>query len=99
MTRAADAGEPDVVVVDARGTRCPQPIIELGRATRSSPDGTLVDVLATDPAAEPDVAAWCRMRGHELISSAWSGDSPGRLLRTRVRIRRTPPAAEPPVRA
>jgi TusA-related sulfurtransferase len=28
-----------------------------------------VELLADDPAAGPDVAAWCRMRGHSLLSS------------------------------
>ena len=30
------------------------------------PPGTVVAVLATDPAARHDVPAWCRMRGQEL---------------------------------
>jgi TusA-related sulfurtransferase len=31
--------------------------------------GDKIVILADDPAVEPDLAAWCRMRGHELISS------------------------------
>ena len=54
------------VQVDARGLRCPLPVIRLAAAARDAPAGTLITVLATDPAARHDVPAWCRMRGHEL---------------------------------
>ena len=54
------------VQVDARGLRCPLPVIRLAAAAREAPAGTLITVLATDPAARHDVPAWCRMRGHEL---------------------------------
>jgi tRNA 2-thiouridine synthesizing protein A len=54
--------------VDARGLRCPLPVIRLAAAAREAPQGTPITVLATDPAARSDVAAWCRMRGHGLRS-------------------------------
>jgi tRNA 2-thiouridine synthesizing protein A len=52
------------------GMRCPQPIIELGRRIADVAIGELVMLNADDPAAEPDVAAWCRMRGQTLVESA-----------------------------
>lgn len=52
------------VVVDARGRRCPVPVIELARAVAAAVDGTVVAVLSDDGAARLDVPAWCRMRGH-----------------------------------
>lgn len=54
------------VEVDARGLRCPLPVIRLAAAAREAPDGTVITLLATDPAARHDVAAWCRMRCQEL---------------------------------
>jgi tRNA 2-thiouridine synthesizing protein A len=51
-------------LVDARGLRCPLPVIRLAARARDLPAGTLVTVLATDPAARHDVPAWARMRGH-----------------------------------
>lgn len=54
--------------VDSRGTLCPQPIIDIAREARSAADGTRVQLLADDPAADADVPAWCRMRGHALLS-------------------------------
>ena len=31
--------------------------------------GSLLELLADDPAAGPDLAAWCRMRGQTLVTS------------------------------
>ena len=56
-----------VLTVDCLGLKCPQPIIELARRIGEVAIGELVELLADDPAAEPDVAAWCRMRQHELV--------------------------------
>jgi tRNA 2-thiouridine synthesizing protein A len=59
----------DVVEVDARGLRCPIPVIRLGAAIKDLPAGSLVRLLATDPAARADVAAFCRLRGHEVVET------------------------------
>jgi TusA-related sulfurtransferase len=56
-------------VVDARGLRCPLPVIHLARRAVEEPPGTLLEVWATDPAAAADVPAWCRMRGHDYLGA------------------------------
>jgi tRNA 2-thiouridine synthesizing protein A len=48
--------------VDSRGRRCPLPIIDLAAAARGAVEGTVITLIADDPAAAADVAAWCRMR-------------------------------------
>ncbi len=53
------------LVLDCRGMRCPLPVIELARRIAEVPVGGIVTVLADDPAARPDIPAWCRMRGQE----------------------------------
>ncbi|MGL5864643.1 MAG: sulfurtransferase TusA family protein [Dermatophilaceae bacterium] len=53
-------------VVDARGTRCPTPVIRVARATRGLAPGTVVVLLADDVAARSDVPAWGRLRGHAV---------------------------------
>ena len=68
------------VEVDCRGQRCPQPVIELARASQGLADGTVLAVLATDPAAATDVPAWCRMRGHEFLGTENVGNGVMRLL-------------------
>jgi TusA-related sulfurtransferase len=55
-------------VVDSRGRRCPLPIIDLARRCADLEAGATVELWADDPAADADVPAWCRMRGHELVA-------------------------------
>lgn len=55
------------IVVDARGLRCPAPVIALARAATGAPEGSVVAVWWTDPAARYDIPAWARMRGHEVL--------------------------------
>ena len=52
--------------LDARGLLCPLPVIRLARLARELRAGRSVLVLADDPAAESDIPAWARMRGHEV---------------------------------
>ena len=56
----------EVRVVDARGSRCPVPVIQVARTARDLPEGATVVLLADDEAARSDVPAWARMRGHEV---------------------------------
>ncbi|MGN6612926.1 MAG: sulfurtransferase TusA family protein [Angustibacter sp.] len=79
-----------MTVVDARGLRCPLPVIRLARAAEGAAPGTLLQVLATDPAAEHDVPAWARMRGHRVVRSEPDGDA----LRITVELGPHPPATE-----
>jgi tRNA 2-thiouridine synthesizing protein A len=50
--------------VDARGTRCPYPVVELARAATA---GGLIELLSDDPVSLTDVPAWCRIRGADLL--------------------------------
>lgn len=62
-------------LVDARGLRCPLPVIRLAAAARGLPAGTELTVLSTDPATRLDVPAWCRMRGHEHVATHESAEA------------------------
>ena len=64
MNPASDCDDP--IEVDARGLRCPLPVIRLAQAARDAAAGTYIVVLASDPAARYDIPAWCRMRDHDL---------------------------------
>lgn len=55
------------ILVDARGLRCPLPVIRLAEAVRDAAPGDVIEVWATDPAAAADIPAWCRMRGQEYL--------------------------------
>jgi len=55
-------------VVDSRGSFCPGPITDLFKAYRNSRVGDVIELLATDPAAKPDVTAWAARSGNEVVS-------------------------------
>jgi len=56
-------------IVDARGLRCPLPVIHLARRAVDASPGAVLEVWATDPAAASDIPAWCRMRGHHFVGA------------------------------
>ncbi|WP_308199995.1 sulfurtransferase TusA family protein [Actinotalea sp. C106] len=58
-----------MIVLDARGLRCPLPVIRLASLARDSSPGDEVLVRWTDPAAEHDIPAWARMRGHTVLET------------------------------
>jgi tRNA 2-thiouridine synthesizing protein A len=60
--------------LDARGRRCPLPILDLARHINEVAVGDTITVEADDPAADPDIRAWCRMRRHEFIGTATATD-------------------------
>ena len=61
--------------LDMRGQRCPMPVIELARAIGDVAVGDTLTVLSDDPAAASDIAAWCRMREHELVAATPEADA------------------------
>lgn len=60
--------------LDCRGRRCPLPILDLARHIGDVAVGETVTVEADDPAAGPDIRAWCRMRGHEQAGESQAPD-------------------------
>lgn len=75
--------EPDLTL-DCRGRRCPLPIIELARCIDRVDVGQTVGVIADDPAARPDVQAWCRMRGQEYVGEEAESDGVPRFVVRRL---------------
>ena len=63
------AGEGPLVTVDALGRKCPIPIIMLAQRINEVPIGSIIAVLADDPAAETDVPAWCMMKSHDHVQT------------------------------
>ncbi|WP_449061219.1 sulfurtransferase TusA family protein [Planomonospora algeriensis] len=52
------------VVLDGGDRRCVQLLIELRRLVTGLVPGTVVHLLAADPAAPIDLPAWCHLTGH-----------------------------------
>lgn len=61
------------VTLDVRGLNCPLPIFRARKAMRDVPLHGLIEVLATDPLAPLDFAAFCETTGHELVESTAEG--------------------------
>ena len=61
--------------IDARGMKCPRPIIELAKARRQAPPGATIVITADDLAFESDVRAWCDTTGNALNELSREGDS------------------------
>ncbi len=55
-------------VLDCVGMQCPLPVVKTAQAIKKMPAGEVLEVLATDPGVEPDMNAWSRRTGNELIS-------------------------------
>lgn len=61
-------------MLDAKGLRCPLPVLKAKKALRDVPEGGLLRVLATDPGAVKDFPAFCQTTGNELVSSTQEED-------------------------
>jgi tRNA 2-thiouridine synthesizing protein A len=60
--------------LDCRGRRCPLPILDLAKHIGEVAVGETITVEADDPAAGPDILAWCRMRGHKYAGASRAAD-------------------------
>jgi tRNA 2-thiouridine synthesizing protein A len=58
--------------LDARGWRCPLPILHAKRALRDMPSGGVLEVLATDPGADADFVDFCAITGSSLLESTFA---------------------------
>ncbi len=53
--------------VDARGLRCPLPILRAKKALSTMQSGQVLKVIATDPSAPSDFAAFAQHTGNTLL--------------------------------
>jgi tRNA 2-thiouridine synthesizing protein A len=54
--------------VDARGSFCPGPLMELIRAIREAQVGDVIAVLSSDKGSKVDIPKWVDKAGHRLVS-------------------------------
>jgi len=70
---------------------CPQPVVSTRSVINDMAQGELLEVIATDPLAELDLAVFCHKTGHELVHAERGPDT----LRVLIRVSsRPPPAAD-----
>ena len=55
--------EPDSI--DARGLKCPLPVLKMEKRLAGLPPGARLLVLATDPMAKVDIPLFCKQKGHD----------------------------------
>lgn len=91
MNHPSAPAEADLTV-DGTGLLCVTLLLRLRRRIGDAPPGTVVHVVATDPAAPLDLPAWCHMTGHTYL-----GTVPGKehvyALRLSADARATRPEA------
>ena len=56
--------------LDAKRLMCPMPVIRTQDKVSELQAGDTLEVTCTDPGALNDIPAWCRINGHEIISSS-----------------------------
>ena len=62
------ATEPEIL--DARGLKCPLPVLKMEKRLAQVPVGYRLVVLATDPMAKIDIPLHCRQHGHDCAMSS-----------------------------
>lgn len=60
--------EPETI--DARGLKCPLPVLKMEKRLAALPAGAQLIVLATDPMAKVDIPLHCRQHGHDCTLHA-----------------------------
>ena len=60
--------EKEPVLIDAKGLKCPGPIVKVADYLRDKPEGTAIHVEATEDAFYSDIRIWCERTGNKLDS-------------------------------
>jgi len=63
VTRAANTR-----TIDARGSFCPGPLMELIRGIREAAVGDVITVYSSDSGSKTDIPKWIEKAGHRLIA-------------------------------
>ena len=61
-------------VLDCTGMLCPIPVIKTSKAIKQLQLGQVLKMISTDPGAPPDMVAWSKQTGHEMLDSHQEGD-------------------------
>lgn len=61
--------------LDLKGLTCPMPMVRVSQEMARVPVGSVVKATATDPACKPDITAWARLTGNEVLRIDESADN------------------------
>lgn len=56
-----------MVVVDARNSYCPGPLMEMIKTIKQVEVGEVIEVLSSDKSSSKDIPEWVKKAGHELV--------------------------------
>lgn len=56
-------------LLDCSGLLCPMPIVKTSKAMKELQAGQVLKMIATDAGSPPDIEAWSRQTGNELLRS------------------------------
>ena len=65
----------DVKKLDCSGMLCPMPVVKTRKALKAMEIGDVLEMVSTDPGSMPDMHAWAKQTGHELLDAADEGNS------------------------
>ena len=60
--------------LDCSGMSCPMPILKTKKAVDKLETGQVLKMIATDPGSKPDMDAWTRKTGNELVDYENEGE-------------------------
>jgi tRNA 2-thiouridine synthesizing protein A len=60
------AYDPDVTI-DARGSTCPGPLMDLIGKVKEADPGTVIELQTSDSGSKGDVPEWLEEAGHDLL--------------------------------
>jgi tRNA 2-thiouridine synthesizing protein A len=70
--------------LDARGLKCPLPVLLAKRTLRAIAPGSLLEVLATDRGVDEDIVDLCELTGAILVDSSFADGVYRFILRAAV---------------
>lgn len=85
----ADVDKSEAVYIDAKGMKCPGPVVKVADTMRTLQNGQQVHVEATEDAFASDIAVWCSRTGNKLLALTVKDG----LIDARIEKQEKPPAA------
>jgi tRNA 2-thiouridine synthesizing protein A len=67
--------------LDCLSLLCPMPIVKLSKAVKELQPGQTILLLADDPGAKPDMQAWAKRTGNEMLGI----EEEGKIMRFYIR--------------
>ncbi|EHQ56618.1 putative redox protein, regulator of disulfide bond formation [gamma proteobacterium HIMB55] len=80
----------DVQTIDARGKRCPMPVLMAKRAINEGALSDSLEIWVTDPSAPKDFETFARLEGHTV-----SWEQRGEMVAITLRLSSSAPGENP----